>query len=142
MQVQPYLDFDGRCEEAAEFYKGAIGATVEMLIRNKESPEKPPPGMLPPDSENKVLHMSLRIGDTTVLASDGHCKGKPVFGGFSLSLTVRDDTEAKRAFAALSKGGQVRMPLTKTFFSSSFGMLADRFGVGWMVYVASTSAPT
>jgi len=136
MQVQPYLFFDGRCEEAAEFYKGAIGAKVEMLMRNSDSPDKPPPGMLPPGSENKVMHMSLRIGDTTVLASDGHCAGNPVFEGFSLSLTVRDDAEADRAFAALSNGGQVRMPLTKTFFSSRFGMLADRFGVGWMVYVA------
>jgi PhnB protein len=136
MLVQPYLSFDGRCEEAAEFYKSAIGAKVEMLMRNSDSPDKPPPGMLPPGSENKVLHMSLRIGDTTVLASDGHCSGKPVFEGFSLSLTVRDDAEAHRAFAALSDGGQVRMPLTKTFFSASFGMLADRFGVGWMVYVA------
>jgi PhnB protein len=136
MQVQPYLFFDGRCEEAAEFYKSAIGAKVEMLMRNSDSPDKPPPDMLPPGSENKVMHMSLRIGDTTVLASDGHCAGKPVFEGFSLSLTVRDDAEADRAFAALSNGGQVRMPLTKTFFSSRFGMLADRFGVGWMVYVA------
>jgi PhnB protein len=135
MQIQPYLFFDGRAEEAAEFYRAKLGAGIVMLMRNKDSPDKPPPGMLPPNSENKVMHMALKIGDTTVLASDGECKGKPSFQGFSLSLTVKDEAEAGRMFAALADGGQVRMPLTKTFFSPSFGMLADRFGVGWMVYV-------
>ena len=133
MQIQPYLFFDGRCEEAAEFYKSALGAKVEMLMRNKESPDKPPPGMIPPGSDDKVMHMSLRIGDTTVLASDGRCGGKPDFKGFSLSLTVRDDAEAKKVFAMLADGGQVQMPLTKTFFSPAFGMVADRFGVSWMI---------
>ena len=136
MQIQPYLFFEGRAEEAAEFYKKKLGAEVTMLMRNKDAPEKPPPGMLPPGSENKVMHMALRIGDTTVLASDGSCKGKPNFQGISLSLTVKDEAEAKKVFAALSDGGQVQMPLGKTFFSPSFGMVADRFGVGWMVYVA------
>ena len=136
MQIQPYLFFEGRCEEAAEFYRRALGAEVTMLMRNKDSPEAPPPGTLPPGSENKVMHMSLKIGDTTVLASDGHCSGKPAFEGCSLSLTAKDDAEAERAFAALADGGEVRMPLGKTFFSSRFGMLADRFGVPWMVYVA------
>jgi PhnB protein len=136
MQIQPYLFFDGRAEEAAEFYRTKLGAEITMLMRNKDSPDKPPPGMLPPNSENKVMHMALKIGDTTVLASDGSCAGKPVFQGFSLSLTVKDEAEAGRLFAALADGGQVRMPLGKTFFSPSFGMVADRFGVGWMVYVA------
>jgi PhnB protein len=107
-----------------------------MLMRNKDSPDKPPPGMLPPNSENKVMHMALKIGDTTVLVSDGSCGGKPVFQGFSLSLTLKDEAEAARIFAALTEGGQVQMPLGKTFFSPSFGMLTDRFGVAWMVYVA------
>ena len=136
MQIQPYLFFDGRCEEAIEFYKEALGAEVTMLMRYKDSPEPPRPGMVPPGSENKVLHANLRIGEATVLASDGHCLGKPNFEGFSLSLTVRNEAEADRAFGALADGGQVRMPLTKTFFSPRFGMVADRFGVGWMVYVA------
>ena len=136
MQIQPYLFFEGRAEEAAEFYKAKLGAEVTMLMRNKDAPEKPPPGMLPPGSENKVMHMALRIGDTTVLASDGSCKGKPNFQGISLSLTVKDAAEAAKVFAALSDGGQVQMPLGKTFFSPSFGMVADKFGVGWMVYVA------
>ena len=136
MQIQPYLFFEGRAEEAAEFYKSKLGAEVKMLMRNKDSPEKPPPGMLPPGSENKVMHMELRIGDATVFLSDGSNKGKPSFQGFSLSLTVRDDAEAKKIFGALAEGGQVQMPLAKTFFSSSFGMVADRFGVPWMVYVA------
>ena len=136
MQIQPYLFFDGRAEEAAEFYRAKLGAEITMLMRNKDSPDKPPPGMLPPNSENKVMHMALKIGDTTVLASDGSCAGKPVFQGFSLSLTVKDEAEAGRLFAALADGGRVQMPLGKTFFSPSFGMVADRFGVGWMVYVA------
>ena len=136
MQIQPYLFFDGRAEEAAEFYRAQLGAEITMLMRNKDAPDKPPPGMLPPNSENKVMHMALKIGDTTVLASDGSCSGKPVFQGFSLSLTVKDEDEAGRTFGALADGGQVQMPLGKTFFSPSFGMLTDRFGVAWMVYVA------
>jgi PhnB protein len=137
MQIQPYLFFNGRCEEAVEFYKKALGAEVTMLMRFKDSPEPPQPGMVPPGSENKVMHSSFRIGETTVLASDGRCLGKPSFEGFSLSLTVPNDAEAERLFAALAESGQVQMPLAKTFFSSRFGMVADRFGVGWMVYVAS-----
>ena len=136
MQIQPYLFFEGRAEEAAEFYKRQLGAEVEMMMRNKDAPEKPPPGMLPPNSENKVMRMALKIGGSTVLGSDGNCSGKPNFQGFSLSLTVRHEAEATKVFSALADGGQVRMPLTKTFFSPSFGMLADKFGVGWMVYVA------
>ena len=136
MQIQPYLFFEGRAEEAAEFYKSKLGAQVEMLMRNKDAPDKPPPGMLPPNSENKVMHMALKIGSSTILGSDGNCSGKPNFQGVSLSLTVRDEAEANKVFAALAEGGQVHMPLARTFFSTSFGMLADRFGLGWMVYVA------
>jgi PhnB protein len=135
MQIQPYLFFDGRCEEALEFYRRALGAKVETVMRYKEAPEAPPPGMLPPGSGNKVMHSSLRIGDAVVLASDGHCGGRPSFQGFSLTLNARDEAEAKRFFAALSEGGQVTMPLGKTFFSPAFGMATDRFGVGWMVIV-------
>ena len=142
MQIQPYLFFDGRCEEAIEFYRGALGAEVTMLMRFKDSPEpptspesgnscKPAPG-----TEDKVMHASFRIGDTTVMASDGQCLGQASFQGFSLSLTVPTEAEADRLFAALADGGQVQMPLTKTFFSPRFGMTADRFGVSWMIYVA------
>jgi len=136
MQVQPYLFFDGRCEEAIEFYRTRLGAEVTMLMRFKDSPEPHQPGMIPPGAENKVMHANLRIGDTAVLASDGRCQGKPSFLGFALSLTAPTDADAERLFAALGDGGQVQMPLAKTFFSSSFGMVADRFGVSWMVYVA------
>jgi PhnB protein len=136
MQVQPYLFFDGRCEEAIEFYRRALGAEVTMLVRFKESPEPHEPGMVPPGAGDKVMHMSFRIGETTVLASDGRCEERPSFQGFSLSLTVRHEAEAERLFASLADGGQVQMPLTKTFFSPSFGMVADRFGVSWMIYVA------
>jgi PhnB protein len=136
MQVQAYLFFDGRCEEAIEFYRKALGAEVTMLMRFKDNPEPAQPGMSPPGSENKVMHSSFRIGETTVMASDGQCLGKPSFQGFSLSLTVPNEAEADRLFATLADGGQVQMPLTKTFFSSRFGMVADRFGVSWMIIVA------
>jgi PhnB protein len=135
MQVQPYLFYDGRCEEAIEFYRKALGAEVEMLMRFKDSPEPHPPGMVPPGAESKVMHASFRIGDTVVMASDGHCAGQTKFHGFSLSIAVANEAEADRVFNALSEGGQVQMPLSKTFFSPRFGMVADRFGVGWMVIV-------
>jgi PhnB protein len=133
MQIQPYVFFDGRCEEAIEFYGNAIGAKVEMMMRFKDAPPDTPAS---PEHAQKVMHAALRVGDTVVLASDGRCTGNPNFQGFALSLTAKDDAEAARLFEALGKGGQVQMPLSKTFFSSSFGMLADRFGVSWMVYVA------
>ena len=136
-QLNPYLYFEGRCDEAIEFYRTALGAEVTMLMRYKESPEPQPPGMLPPGSEDKVMHSSLRIGDCIVFASDGMCSGKPDFRGTSLSLTVANDAEAERLFAALADGGQVQMPMATTFFSSRFGMVADRFGVSWMIIVAS-----
>ncbi len=133
MQVQPYLFFDGRCEEAIEFYRKALGAKVEMLMRFKDSPQPSPEGMVPPGSENKVMHAKLLIGDAVVMASDGHCAGKPSFQGFGLSLEAASDAEAKRLFDAVSDGGKVQMPLGKTFFASSFGMVFDKFGVLWMI---------
>lgn len=132
MQIEPYLFFDGRAEEAAEFYKRALSAEVEMLMRFRESPE---PTSIPPGGEDKVMHMSLKIGGQRLMGSDGHCQGAPKFAGVSLSLTVADEAEAEKVFAALADGGEVQMPLAKTFFSPRFGMLADRFGVGWMVIV-------
>lgn len=132
MQVQSYLFFDGRCEEAIEFYKKTLGAKVEMMMRFKEAPadHKHPPG-----TEDKIMHSCLRIGDSAVMASDGMAHGNPEFKGFSLSLNAKNVAEAERLFASLSDGGQVRQPLIKTFFSPSFGMLADKFGVGWMIMV-------
>ena len=135
MQLQPYLYFDGRCEEAIEFYRRTLGAEVTMLMRFQDSPEPHQPGMLPPDSGNKVMHASLRIGESIVLASDGRCAGRPSFQGFALTLIVPTEAEAERLFASLAAGGQVQMPLTKTFFSPRFGMVADRFAVSWMIYV-------
>ena len=132
MQVQSYLFFDGRCEEALEFYKKAIGAQVDMLMRFKESPDK---AMIAPGSENKVMHAQFKIGDTRVLASDGRCQGQPKFDGFALTISTTTETDAEKMFAALGDGGSVTMPLTRTFFSPRFGMLADRFGVNWMVMV-------
>src|SRR5262245_9929732 len=132
MQVQPYLFFDGRAEEAIEFYKNAVGAQVGMLMRWKDSPEK---SMCTPRNENKVMHASLTIGNTRVMASDGENKGHPDFKGFALSLDAKDEADADRLFNALSSGGKVTMPMTKTFFSPRFGMLADKFGVNWMIIV-------
>lgn len=130
--VQPYLFFDGRCDEALEFYRQALGAEVEMLMRFKDSPDPAGcPGALP----DKVMHASLRIGETRLMASDGSCGGKPSFQGFALSVSVPTEAEADRRFTALAKGGQVQMPLTKTFFSPRFGMVTDRFGLTWMVIV-------
>jgi PhnB protein len=137
MKVEAYLFFDGRCDEAVEFYKKALGAEVTMLMRFKDSPEPHQPGMLAPGSENKVMHASLRIGETTIMASDGRCLGAPNFQGFCLSLDAPDAAAADRLFAALADGGQVQMPLAKTFWSPRFGMVADRFGVSWMVSVAA-----
>jgi PhnB protein len=134
--VQSYLFFNGQCEEAVEFYRKALGAEVEMMLRFKESPEPPPPGMVPPGFENKIMHCSFRVGGTTLMASDGCGADKPKFEGFSLSLSVPNEAEADRAFAALAEGGQVRMPLGKTFWSPRFGMVADRFGIGWMISVS------
>jgi PhnB protein len=133
MQVQSYLFFDGRCEEALAFYRGALGAEVTMLMRFKDAPEPTPEGMCPPGTEDKVMHASFRIGQTELMASDGRAQGQPEFKGISLSLAVDSDAEAQRVFGVLSEGGQVQMPLDKTFFASSFGMVADRFGVSWMV---------
>lgn len=133
MQVQPYLNFGGRCEEALSFYQTALGAEVEMLMRFRESPDEPPPGAIPPGWDDKVMHASVRIGDSVVMASDGGCTDEAGFSGFSLTLSVADPAEAERRFAALADGGQVQMPLGETFFAASFGMVSDRFGVQWMV---------
>ena len=135
MQVQPYLFFEGRCEEAVNFYVKTLGAKVEMLMRYKDSPEPPQPGMCPPNSENKIMHGSMHIGETVVMVSDGLCGGHPQFQGFALSLDAANEAEAERMFAALVDGGQQKMPLGKTFFSPCFGMVADRFGVLWMIIV-------
>jgi PhnB protein len=137
LSVQPYLFFDGRCEEALEFYRSALGAEVTALMRFKESPD---PAMVPPGDGSKVMHATFRIGEATVMASDGQCLGRPTFQGFALSLTVPSETEADRLFGALASTGQVHMPMTKTFFSPRFGMVADRFGVSWMIYVAPAPA--
>lgn len=139
--IQPYLFFNGNCEQAVEFYRSALGAKVEMVMRYRESPEPPPPGAVPDNFEDKIMHASFRIGETTVMASDGCADDKPAFQGFSLSLTVAGKPEAERAFAALADGGRVRMPLAETFWSPMFGMLEDRFGVGWMINVAPADKP-
>lgn len=130
--IEPYLFFQGRCEEAVKFYQKSLGAELQMMMRYKESPEPPPPGMVPPDWGDKIMHSSLKIGQTVVMASDG-CGEAGKIEGFKLSISVDTEDEAKKIFAALSDGGKVDMPLTKTFWSPCFGMLEDKFGIGWMV---------
>lgn len=132
--IQPYLFFGGRCEEALSFYRTALGAEIEMMMRFSESPEPMPEGSLPRGFENKIMHSSFRVGGATVMASDG-CGGDAKISGFSLSLSVATPEAAKKAFSALSAGGKVDMPLDKTFWSPLFGMLTDKFGVAWMVSV-------
>ena len=134
MQVQPYLNFDGRCDEALEFYKTAIGAKVTMLMRFKDAPDK---SMISPGNEGKVMHSAVQLGDSTVLMSDGRCTGKANFNGIALTISAKTEAEADQLFDGLADGGTVNMPLSKTFFSPKFGMLADKFGVGWMVIVAN-----
>jgi PhnB protein len=136
MKIEPYLFFEGRCEEAIEFYQQALGARVEFMMRYAESPEPPPDGQLPPGSADKIMHASVHIGGALVMMSDGLCSGEGSFKGFSLSLDCPDADSAREAFAALADGGQVVMPLTRTFWAPLFGMVNDRFGVSWMVGVS------
>lgn len=138
MLVQPYLFFNGRCEEALTFYREKLGAEVSMMMRFSESPEPCDPNMVPPGSEHKIMHASFRIGESTIMASDGNCadQTQPEFKGFSLTIEVPDAAKADQLFAALGDGGQVQMPMTQTFFSPRFGVLADRFGMSWMILVA------
>lgn len=131
-KLEPYLHFDGRCEEAIEFYRKHLGAEAVMLMRFKESPDQ---SMVPPGAGNKIMHASLRIGGSSLMVSDGRCGGHENFRGFALCLSMRSEADADRTFVALAEGGQVQVPLAKTFFSPRFGMVADRFGVGWMVIV-------
>jgi len=133
MNLQPYLFFDGKCDEALAFYKAAVGAQPKMLMRFKEAPDQ---SMVAPGSADKVMHAQVQIGDATVLMSDGRCSGKTDFKGFALTIAVNNENEADKIFNALAAGGQVTMPLGKTFFSPRFGMLTDKFGIGWMVLVA------
>lgn len=137
MKIQPYLFFDGRCEEAIEFYREALGAKVVMVMRFSESPDPPPPGMLPPGAENKIMHAELDVEGTPLMMSDGDCQGDTRFKGVSLSIALPDASRAQTLFDALTKGGQIIMPLGKTFWSPCFGMLTDRFGLGWMINVAA-----
>jgi PhnB protein len=140
VNVQPYLFFEGRAEEALNFYTKALGTKPDMIMRYREAPEPPPPGKVPPGSDDKVMHASFHVGDTEVMLSDGFCSGKSQFAGFSLSISAPDEATARRYFDAMSAGGNVTMPLGPTFWSPCFGMLTDRFGVGWMITVESKEA--
>lgn len=148
MKVQSYLSFEGRCDEALGFYKKALGAEVVQLMRYGDAP--PPPSTPPSDNADagcggampagdKVMHAVVRIGETELMASDGRCSGQAEFKGVMLALSAGTDAEARQWFDALADGGQVTQPLMPTFFTSSFGMLNDRFGVSWLLVVQQPS---
>ena len=132
--ITPYLFFAGRCEEALHFYRDALGAQVGMIMRFNESPEPPPPGTLQAGFEKKIMHAEFRVNDVFLMASDG-CDDKSKFDGFRLALAVPTEAEAHKAFDALAAGGTIQMPLCKTFWSPCYGMVTDKFNVGWMVMV-------
>ena len=136
MRVQPFLTFEGRCEEALTFYQAALGAEILSLMRFKDSPLPEETGARPPGSGDKIMNASLRIGDSVLMASDGRCSGAPEFKGVSLSITLPDPAQASRIFRALAQGGEVLVPMTETFFAQRFGMVADRFGLTWLVLAA------
>ena len=138
MYIEPYVFFEGRCEEAIEFYRRAAGAEVVMIMRYSESPE--PPTHVPPGSEQKIMHSMIKIGDSNVMMSDGRCSGQPTFQGISLAITVANKAEAERVFKGMGEGGQVVQPPIETFFSPSFGMLTDKFGIMWMVVADQEAA--
>lgn len=138
--VQPYLMFAGRCEEALEFYKSTLGAEEVMLMRFRDAPEKPPEGQLAEGWEDKVMHCGFRVGESLIMASDGCNSNNAGFSGFSLSVTMPDEAAARKAFGALSEGGEITMPIDGTFWSPCFGMVTDKFGVGWMVTVPEVKA--
>ncbi|HEU5080977.1 MAG TPA: VOC family protein [Opitutaceae bacterium] len=134
LTLNAYLNFDGRCEEALNFYQKELGAKVTMLMRFKDSPEPADPscGPIQPD---KVMHCSFTIGESVIMASDCNAQGKVKFEGFSLAVAAPDEATVRKMFNALANGGQVCMPLDKTFFSPLFGVVSDKFGVSWMIMV-------
>jgi PhnB protein len=140
MAITPYLFFEGRAEEAMDFYVKALGATVTMRMRFSESPDPPPPGMVPPGSENRIMHAEIRIAGEPLMVSDGGCNSAARFGGFAVSLPAADPAQAQRYFDALADGGSVQMPIGPTFWSPAFGVVQDRFGVSWMIGVQTETA--
>lgn len=137
--IQPYLFFRGRCEEAIEFYKKALGAKVGMVMRFKDNPDRPPPGVVPPSLDERIMHASIEIDDAMIMMSDGMKEGGPAFGSMSLSLGVRNPQDVDRYFNALAEGGEVEMPLSKPFFAERFGSVKDKFGVSWMIIAEAKS---
>ena len=132
MNIQPYLSFEGRAQEAIDYYKGVLGATVDVIMHFKDGPPEMQ-AQMSPESKDKIMHAAIRVGDTQVLMSDGRCTGTASFSGVTLTLNAADAAEAEKLFGSLGKAGQVTMPLSETFFAHRFGMLADKFGVNWMV---------
>jgi len=130
MNVQPYISFEGRAQEAIDFYKTALGAEVEVVMQFKDAPPDMQANM---PNKDKVMHSAFKVGDTTIMATDGQCSGKSEFSGITLTIQANSDAEAEKLFNALAQGGKVNMPMSETFFATRFGMVADKFGVSWMV---------
>jgi PhnB protein len=130
MNVQPYLSFEGRAQEAIDFYKSALGAQVEAVMQFKDAPPDMQANM---PNKDKVMHAAFKVGDTTIMATDGQCSGKSEFSGITLTIQANSEAEAEKLFNALAQGGKINMPMAETFFATRFGMVADKFGVGWMV---------
>lgn len=131
MQLQPYIFFYGRCEEALEFYKAALGGSYEMM-RVKDSPMAE---HMPPNAANSVMHASFTADGVSFLASDGQEQKAidPDAGNIDLTLSTTDGTEGERVFKALSDGGKVIRPIENAFWGGRFGMFVDRFGIEWMM---------
>lgn len=136
MQVQTYLFFEGRCEEALDFYRDTLGAEIGPIMRFRDNPDDPEKTMFPPGAGDNVMHATMTIGETTIMASDGRCSGTANFAGMSLTLVMPEVESAERLYRALAVTGQVRMPLRETFFSPAFGSVTDKFGLNWMIYTA------
>lgn len=130
MQVNPYLLYNGNCEEAFNYYVRALGGKVDMMARYQGSPAA---DHVPPEWASKVMHAQLSIDGEVLMAADAPPGAAKPPAGFAVSLQVEDPAKADRVFAALADGGEITMPIDKTFWARRFGMCVDRFGIPWMI---------
>jgi PhnB protein len=130
MQLNPYLTFNGQCEEAFRFYEKVLGGKIEAMMPHEGSPMEQ---HVPPKWRSKIMHARLRLGDEVLMGSDAPPDRYQPMQGFSVTLGIQDPAEAERVFHALSERGTVQMPIEKTFWALRFGMLVDQFGTPWMI---------
>jgi len=129
MNVQTYLFFDGRCEEAIEFYKAVFGADLLYSMRFREGP----PNLVTAENEEKIFHATMRFGETVINLSDDLKQERGSFGGFAILAHLDNDASAEEAFESLQEGGRVGMPIQEVFWASRYGIVTDRFGVTWKI---------